>query len=156
LRAIRKAWRGDYLVTRTEFEQFRDLQGKTIEVDINFSIKKNHATLRSAERILIKNELGLDARLEIHYNPLAQAKIFTIHLLEAKGPICRLCVDNGPHPPCMHSHKHALRTPSCPRNGLKLDVVDKPELDGKTIEEVFRVFCELTNIQHNGTFHLPG
>jgi hypothetical protein len=144
------------VVTRTEFEQFRDLKGKTIESDIAFSVKKNHRTLRSAERIAIANDLKLVARLEIHYNPLALSKIFTIHVREANGPICRLCVDNGPHPPCMHSHKHALQTPSCPRNGLKLDIVDKPELDGLSIEEVFSVFCQLTNIEHRGKFHLPG
>jgi hypothetical protein len=142
-------------VTRTEFEQFRDLPEKSIEVDITFSVKKNHPSLLSAERIPIQNALGLEAKLEIHYNPELDAKVFTIHVAEANGPICRLCVDNGPHPPCMHSHKHALWTPGCPRNGLKLNVEDKPELDGMPIADVFNVFCRLTNIQHHGRFCRP-
>jgi hypothetical protein len=142
-------------VTRIEFEQFRDLQNKMIENDIIFTVKRNHATLRSAERIPITNELGLDATLHIHYNPGLDSKVFTIHVSEANGPICRLCIDNGPHPPCMHSHKHALYTASCPRNGLKLNVEDKPDLDGMPIEEAFKVFCRLTNIEHIGTFHPP-
>jgi hypothetical protein len=142
-------------VTRTEFEQFRDLPGKIIESDINFLVKKNHASLRAAERIPIINDLGLEATLNIHYNPEVDSKVFTIVVAEANGPICRLCVDNGPHPPCMHSHKHALRTPDCPRNNLKLDVTDKPELDGLPLAEVLRVFCELTNIPHTGKFCSP-
>jgi hypothetical protein len=155
MRTTRKDRVEAFEVTRIEFEQFRDLQNKTIEGDIIFTVKRNHAALRSAERILILNELGLDARLHIHYNPGLDSKIFTIQVAEANGPICRLCVDNGPHPPCMHSHKHALHTPSCPRNGLKLHVEDKPDLDGMPIGEVFKVFCQLTNIEHAGTFHPP-
>jgi len=142
-------------VTRTEFEQFRDLPGKVIEIDITFTIKRNHPSLMSAEKIPILNGLGLNALLEIHYNPDADAKVLTIHVPEANGPICRLCVDNGPHPPCMHSHKHALQTPNCPRTGLKLDVIDKPELDGRPIADIFGVFCGMTQIHHRGIFHPP-
>ena len=134
-------------MTRTEFEQFRDIQGKVIEGDISFSFKKNHPSIMAAERIKIGNALGVDAILEIHYNPDADSKVLTIVSAKAGGPICRLCVDNGPHPPCMHSHKHALLTPSCPKNNLKSDVFDRPELDGKPINEVFDVivhpgFCK--------------
>jgi hypothetical protein len=142
-------------VTRTEFEQFRDLPGKTIDRNIDFTVKKNHPSLLAAERIPIKNALGLGANLEIHYNRKTEGKILTIIVVEANGPICRLCVDNGPHPPCMRSHKHALMTPRCPRDNLKLGVEDKSELDGKTMLEVFAVFCGLVKIQHNGIFHPP-
>ena len=143
-------------MTRTEFDQFRDLSGKKIQGDISFCVKKNHPSILAAERIKIVNTLGVDALLDIHYNPDADSKVFTIVSAKANGPICRLCVDNGPHPPCMHSHKHALLTPSCPRNNLKLDVTDRPELDGRSIAHVFGVFCKLLGIQHCGTFQPPG
>lgn len=142
-------------MTRTEFEQFRDLPGKTIEGDISFVPKRNHPSIIAAERIKIVNALGVDAILEIHYNPDADSKVFTIVSANANGPICRLCVDNGPHPPYMHSHKHALRTPGCPRNNLKSDVTDKPEFDGRPIGQVFLDFCALLSIRHNGTFNPP-
>lgn len=142
-------------MTRTEFEQFRDLPGKSIDGDIEFNAKRNHASILASDRIKINNALGVDALLEIHYNPDADSKVFSILSAKANGPICRLCVDNGPHPPCMHSHKHALATPSCPRNNLKTDVIDKPELDGMAIDRAFDIFCQILSIQHNGRFHPP-
>lgn len=142
-------------MTHTEFEQFRDLPEKSIDGDIRFAVKRNHDSILAAGGIAIRNTLGVDAFLEIHYNPDADSKVFTVVSAKANGPICRLCVDNGPHPPCMHSHKHALLSPACPRNNLKTDVTDKPELDGMAIADVFKIFCGLLKIEHKGIFHSP-
>lgn len=141
-------------MTRTEFEQFRELHGKTIESHISFAPKKNHPSILTTSRLPIANSLEIQAELEIHYNPDEDSKVFMI-LVVGEGPICRLCVDNGPHGVCSSSHKHGLLTPECPRENLKRDVCSKPDLDGKTLEQAFYAFCQITNIRHVGIFTPP-
>jgi hypothetical protein len=141
-------------MTKTEFEQFRELEGKMIDSDISFAIKKNHPSMLTTSRLPIANTLNFPTELEIHYIPDADAKIFTI-LLVGEGPICRLCVDNGAHRSCASSHKHCLVSPQCPSENLKTVVLPRPDLDGKTIEFVFSEFCALTKITHKGTFNPP-
>jgi hypothetical protein len=141
-------------MTRTEFEQFRDLRDKTITSDISFSEKRNHPSILTTPRLPIVNSLDVRAELEIHYNPDEDSKIFVV-LLAGEGPICRLCVDGGPHGLCESSHKHGLITPDCPRENLKRDVQPKPELDGFPISDAFAAFCQITNISHTGSLQLP-
>ena len=61
-------------MTRTEFEQFRDLEGKSIDRDIAFLVKGNHKSLLAAERLPITNALGLDAKLEFTSTPTRTPK----------------------------------------------------------------------------------
>jgi hypothetical protein len=95
-------------VTHGEYQRFHDATDKVISTNSSFAVKGNHASLLSARRIPIENRLGLHAKLDINYCPDEESKVFVISIVEAGGAVCRLCVDNGPHPPCMFSHKHAM------------------------------------------------
>jgi hypothetical protein len=71
------------------------------------------------------------------------------------GPICRLDVDGPAHRPCGRSHKHSLQTEGCPDRNLPDGVIDRPDLAGKSLQEVFGQFCEMAQIRHTGTFEVP-
>jgi hypothetical protein len=146
---------GEQRLNRNEFNDLRDLDAKRIDANIIFSPRKQHPSILSAEGIVIVNEVGVDAVLEIHYNPESDSKVFSVMVPSAGGQICRLCVDGNPHPPCGRSHKHSLGTPECPKQNLKSEVVDLPALAGKPIDELFEEFCRMAKIQFNGEFNAP-
>ena len=99
--------------------------------------------------------LSLDAVLEIHYNPDVGSKVFIIVSRTAGGPICRLCVDGTAHHPHGRSHKHRLGSADCPKQNLRTHVEDRADLSGKSIEELFGIFCKLASITHDGKFSPP-
>ncbi|HEU4951749.1 MAG TPA: hypothetical protein VFT46_07340 [Holophagaceae bacterium] len=140
-------------MNRPEFEALRDLPDKKIEEDIRFSSKRNLGPLFTAEGIRIQNSLGYDLRLTIKFNPETGSKNFNVHL-SGVGPICRLDVDDQDHRPAGRSHKHSLHTPDCPDQNLP-QVTGRSELSGKTLEDLFRDFCIMANINHTGAFHAP-
>jgi hypothetical protein len=142
-------------VTKAEANQFYRLPSKTIVTDIRFAPKSGHPSLLVAEGIEVGNSLNWKAKLSIHFNPDEDSKIVNMHVDNEKGAICRLCVDNQPHWPCGRSHKHFVMTPDCPRQNLPSGVSDRPDLSGKTLREVFDVFCELTFITFSGEFYSP-
>jgi hypothetical protein len=142
-------------VTRTEFEELRDLENKRIETDIVFSPRRQHPSTLSAEGIKIVNDFGVDAILEIHYNPNSDAKVFSVIVPEAGGPICRLCVDGAEHHPHGRCHKHSLLTPLCPKQNLKTQISDHSALSGRPIQELFDHFCQMAKIQFTGSFSAP-
>jgi hypothetical protein len=94
-------------------------------------------------------------RLSITYNPEIGAKIINVHLAAAGGPICRLEVDNAAHRQVGRSHKHSLKTEQCPAHNLQEDLVDRPELSGRGLREIFRIFCESAKIEHTGKLLVP-
>lgn len=138
---------------RPEFEALRDLPDKVIVEDIRFSKKKNLSPLLTAEDIRIANGLGYDLRLTIKFNPETGSRNFNIHLAGV-GPICRLDVDDQAHRPAGRSHKHALQQPTCPDSNLPF-AEDRAIDSGRPVEDLFRRFCRMANIQHRGQFFAP-
>lgn len=138
---------------RSEFESLRDLPDKVIEEDIRFSKKKNLSPLLTAEDIRITNRLGYDIRLTIKFNPETGSRNFNVHL-SGVGPICRLDVDDQAHRPAGRSHKHSLKLPTCPHNNLPF-AEDRAGDSGRGLEDLFRRFCLMANIQHRGQLFGP-
>ena len=139
---------------RITFEGLRDLPGKKIEADIRFSKRTALAPVLVAEGIRIDNEHGVELVLNIQFNPKVGAKTMNVHV-PGVGPICRLDVDGPAHRPHGRSHKHSLEDEKCPRRNLPDGVIDRPDLAGKSIREVFEEFCEMASIEHVGCFEEP-
>ena len=64
-------------------------------------------------------------------------------------------VDGTPHRPAGRSHKHALQSERCPDRNLPDGVVDRADLSGKSVRELFDVFCAIGNIEYIGAFESP-
>lgn len=139
---------------RPEFEALRDLPGKVIRQDIKFSRRDALRPALSAEGISIENASGVELSLTITWNPEHNGKTFNVHA-KGVGAICRLDVDSTPHRPCGRSHKHSLRTPQCPQRNLRREVVDRSDLAGQSLAQVFAGFCAMANITYEGEFVAP-
>lgn len=137
-----------------EFRRLRDLPGKRIVGDIRLAPRSDISAAWEAKDILITNADGVDARMTIQLVTETGAKTINVKV-PGVGPICRLEVDSRPHRPASRSHKHALRTADCPRDNLKRDVIDRPDLSGRPLTEVFDAFCRMAQITHEGTLILP-
>jgi hypothetical protein len=137
---------------RTEFEALRDLPGKKITQDLRF---RRVAAVRPnvvAEDLVIQNSAGTELRLTVHYNPERGSKTFNVHV-PGGSPICRLDVDGPPHRPAGESHKHSCQGPLDPN--LRDGVIDRPDLSGKPLEELFATFCQMAQIEFTGAIELP-
>jgi hypothetical protein len=141
-------------VKRSEFEALRDLTGKKIEADIRFAHPRNLSPVWVAENVSIATAGGEALSLHISYNPIVGSKTFNV-VKPGVGPICRLDVDGPAHRPAGRSHKHSLQTTRCPDRNLPDGVLDKPEYAGRSIEDLFRIFCQLAHIEFTGTFMAP-
>ena len=140
---------------RKTFEALRDVPGKLIRGDIRFVASRTIRPLLVAEDVRIQNQFGVDLRLTIKHNPEVGSSTFNVHV-PGVGPICRLDVDGPPHPPLGRSHKHAVQTEDCPRRNLPDGVLDRPDLSGKSVPDLFAAFCEMAFIDHHGAFFAPG
>jgi hypothetical protein len=141
-------------VDRKDFEALRDIEGKQIEQDIRFAKRQAHLPALLAEQIRIENGEGVDLILTISYNPEVGSKTFNVHV-PGRGPICRLDVDGPAHRPAGRSHKHALQDTRCPDRNLPDEVVDRPDLSGQGVRELFQEFCNMAKIEHTGVFEAP-
>lgn len=139
---------------RGDFEALRDVPDKFIDVDIRFARRDQMRPALVAESMVIENGLGIQLRLQITFNPETGAKNFNV-FVPGVGPICRLDVDGPPHPGAGRSHKHSLRTNRCPDRNLPDGVVDRPDLAGRSVRELFGVFCQMACISHRGIFVAP-
>lgn len=139
---------------RTEFEALRDLPTKEIASDIKFARLNAISPWHYAENVRVANSAGVDLRMTIGYNEAVGSIKINVHV-PGTGPICRLCVDNRPHPPAGKSHKHALQSSQCPEHNLRDGVVDRPDLGGKSVREVFALFCRIAGIRHQGQLQAP-
>lgn len=139
---------------RIEFETLRDLPGKVISSDIVFNTKRQTSPLLTTDDLKISNGSNIDARMVIQYNPEVGSKTINIHV-QGLGPVCRLDVDGPAHRPCGRSHKHSLQSERCPDRNLPDNVIDRPDLAGRSLLEVFQEFCTIANITHTGTFVPP-
>lgn len=135
---------------RAEFEHLRGIPGKIIHGDIRLARRAN-LIARVADGIQITNPIQVPLRMNIAFNPESGAKTINV-VVQGLGPICRLDVDGPAHRPAGRSHKHSLQTARCPGRNLPDNVVDRQDLSGKPIEELFLIFCEIAQISHAGTF----
>lgn len=136
-------------MNRTEFIELRDLPGKRIVVDIVLKRKKDRSIVFASGAVPIEAPSGVLANLHIEFNEETETKSLNV-MLVGVGPVCRLEVDSRPHRPAGRSHKHALKTPECPSNNLPLEVMDRPDLAGQSLEEVFAEFFTMAHIEYTG------
>ncbi|NOY91025.1 MAG: hypothetical protein GXP55_07405 [Deltaproteobacteria bacterium] len=141
-------------MVRTDFETLRDLPGKVIKGDIKLSRRQATAPALVAEGIVIDNAGGVELKLNITFNPEVGSKTFNVRAVGV-GPVCRLDVDGPAHRPAGRSHKHSVQSDRCPDRNLPDGVIDRPDLAGRSLNEVFSVFCEMAQIDHQGTFMAP-
>lgn len=139
---------------RREFERLRDMPGKRIIGDIHLEQRSEISVAWEARDIPITNADGVEALLNVQLVVETGAKTLNVKI-PGIGPICRLEVDSRPHKPAGRSHKHSLHYPDCPRHNLKKDVVDRSDLDGQSLKEVFDAFCRMAHIVHDGSLILP-
>lgn len=140
---------------RTEFEVLRDLQGKLIEGDVRLASSSHLGSVLAADDILIRNSANAGLILNLTYLPARRGFKINVHV-RGVGPICRLEVNGPEHPGATRTHKHALRTSRCPNRNLHQDVAARPDLQGKTMQEVWRSFCEMASISHHGNLVCEG
>ncbi|KAA0582195.1 hypothetical protein FZ983_06765 [Azospirillum sp. B21] len=139
---------------RSEFERLRDMRGKRIIGDIRLERRSEISVAWEARDIPIINADGVEARLNVQLVAETGAKTLNVKI-PGIGLICRLEVDSRPHKPAGRSHKHSLHHPDCPRENLKREVVDRSDLDGRSLKEVFGAFCRMAHIVHDGSLILP-
>jgi hypothetical protein len=141
-------------VNRRDFEALRDEPNKIIEGPIRLVRRVATSPALVADGIVIQSSSGFDARLSVAYNPEIGSKTCNVYV-PGLGPICRLDVDGPAHRPAGRSHKHSLQSARCPDRNLPDDVLDRPDLAGRSLREVFRAFCEMAHIVHNGELIIP-
>lgn len=139
---------------RNEFEHLRDLPGKSINGPIVLKGKPGHAPELYATDVVIENDAGADLLMDVSFNPETDKK--TVNVRErGVGPICRLDVDGPAHRPVTGCHKHSLQKPDCPKNNLPLEVKDRADLSGKSIQDVLDEMCRLGSIEGNPQVQTP-
>jgi hypothetical protein len=140
-------------VTRTEFEQLRDVPDKLIAGDLSFSLKKNSRPLCILESVPVENTLGVDLLIGGHYNPELSKIVFTFHV-RGVGPICRVCINGREHPGAGRTHKHDLINEDDPSGNLP-HAVERPDLAKKAIHDAWVTVCRQAKIEHQGNLVLP-
>jgi hypothetical protein len=142
------------VMDRAAFEGVRNIPGKVIRGEIRLVARRQTHPALVAENIVIQNDSGVALKLNISYNPEVGSKTFNV-TAAGIGPICRLDVDGPAHRPAGRSHKHSLQTDRCPDRNLPDGVDDRPDLAGKTVIDLFKIFCTMADITHDGTFFPP-
>lgn len=140
---------------RTEFEALRDLPAKMIEGDVRLAVNPRTDPVLTADDIPIVNAANVELILNATYLPRRKALKINVHA-RGLGPICRLEVNGQEHPGATRTHKHALKTPRCPAQNLHTDVKARPELRGKSLRDVWRIFCDQASITHRGALICEG
>lgn len=141
-------------MNRTEFEALRDLPGKRIREDIRFSQRRATQPSIVAEDIRIENDAGADLRLMISYNPEVGSTTINVHV-PGTGPICRLDIDGHRHGSAGRCHKHSVQGERCPDRNLPDGTLDRSDLSGSSVREIFTDFCARAQIVHEGAFEPP-
>lgn len=134
---------------RLEFEALRELSDKAIRGSIRLIQKQATRPLQTAERIRIENSFGYSLLMNINYNPETGSKGINV-TLAGEGAICRLDVDGTNHGAAGRSHKHSVQDEQSVRRSLRDGVVPRSDLNGKSLRDVFRDFCERARIRFEG------
>lgn len=135
-------------MNRHVFEQLRASKEKSIKSVIKLKVTPRSSSTYEARNILIDNPSGYTAFMTIRYNKDTEAKTINVSI-DGIGPICRLDVDAQEHRPVGRNHKHDLKTSGCPNKNIP-HAVARTGLSGKTIEEIFEIFCGEALIDHCG------
>lgn len=142
-------------MNRTEFEALRNLPDKIVAADIVFA-QKNSTTLVFQD-VAVSNSLGIDLVLNGSFKPDIPAVKYNF-CIKGVGPICRpICridVNGSIHGNEGRTHKHDLRSESCPRNNLP-HAQQRPDFENLTAKQVWTKICLMANIQHTGRFEEP-
>jgi hypothetical protein len=142
-------------MNRTDFEQLRDLPGKTIPVDIRFSAKRETSPNWTFENVPVINTLGWEIILNGTYKPHIPSITFNF-VQKGVGPICRLDVNGTVHPGAGRSHKHDLQQETDQKPSRNLPhAIPRNELSQKPVREIWEMLCKQANIIHNGVFYAP-
>jgi hypothetical protein len=139
-------------MTRREFEKLRDLPGKKLVGDIVYTYAEATSPVATFDSMKIENSLDIPLRLSGKYNGLVPTIVFNFRIMGV-GPICRVEVNSTMHKGS-RTHKHALTTEDDPRQNLP-NVVNRPDLAGKSARQVWMMLCEQANIEHVGQFIDP-
>ncbi len=140
-------------MTRQDFEKLRDLPNKEITSDIAFEKKKETTPNLVFDQVPLDNSLGVDIVLNGTYKPAIPSVTFNF-VLRGVGPICRLCVNGTFHKNIGRTHKHELVRDDDPRLNLPIAIA-QPDLDGKSMKEIWATLCRQANIIHTGKFIDP-
>lgn len=140
-------------MTRREFENLRDIVGKVIEGDIQYTAPGECSPLLIFDNIHVQNSLGYDIRLNGKFNPLLPSIVFNFRILDV-GPICRVEVNSTVHNGT-RTHKHSLWEEEDPRRNLPSNVIARPDLEGLTAKKVWDKLCIEAKITHKGVFEEP-
>ncbi len=138
---------------RVEFEQLRDLPGKTIPGDIRYLRRPDASPALTFEGVPVENELGWSVLLNGRYVPATGYFNFNF-VVKQVGPICRVCVNGPDHPGTGRTHKHDLRVDVDPRRNLPTAVA-RPDLATLTPAQVWAALCQAAQINHAGEFIDP-
>ncbi|MCA3269660.1 MAG: hypothetical protein INF44_04835 [Thalassospira sp.] len=130
------------------------MDGKTIDVDIVFTQPRETALVFVASRIPINSSSGVKANLDIRYVPVNDYSCFNV-TIEGTGQVCRLEHNANVHRNAGRDHKHTLQNEDCPQKDIP-SAVSFPGLSGKTVKEIFTIFCKSAHINHSGDFIEPG
>jgi hypothetical protein len=141
-------------MTRSEFEQLRDLPGKRITADIVFQRSRVTSPNLTFENVVVENSLNWEVLLNGTFKPDLPSVTYNFYIKSVGGAICRVCVNGMSHLNAGRTHKHDLQHESDPRNNLPV-AVSRPDLVGKTAREVWAMLMQQANIQHTGGFIDP-
>ncbi len=133
---------------------------KSIDGNIDLLKTKHGKTEIHKIIVAIENDIGYELEMKIEFNPRSNSKVINVTCKNISGPICRLEADANQHyiektEKKSRNHKHSLQNENSPRKNLKDGVVEREELSGKTIEDIFKIFCKEASIQHKGKFNEP-
>lgn len=121
--------------------------------NIRFSPKPYGKPKLVATDIGIENTGDVAIKLDVTYNPILDSINLNVSAT-GEGPICRLDVRHTNHRESGRTHKHELTSekdvPTLPF------AIAVPEAEDLPLEEAFRLFCRMSNIEFEGSFHEPG
>jgi len=137
-----------------EFQALRDLPDKQVRDDIRFSASRDNHHSLTFNKMVVHNTDGWTVMLNGTYKPGIGTISFNFVVQEAGGPVCRIDVNGTIHKNAGRTHKHDLTHDDDPRNNLP-HAVARPDLVGKTAQQVWDELCQQAQITHLGTFHPP-
>ncbi len=140
-------------MNRSDFEILRGLDGKYIDDDIEFRASPETGPNLSFDKIVIYNRIGYKIFLNGTYSPRIK-KITYNFVLKGLGPICRVDVNGTFHKDKGRTHKHEVINEGDPQRNLP-EAIARPDLEGKTPREVWKIICKEAKIEHRGEFKEP-
>lgn len=140
---------------REKFKALRKLPGKEIDVDIEFSMRRNTPDhIVSFERVPVNNSLGIDVVAGGEYNRKTGRLTIYFALRESRKHICRFCVNGAIHADVGRTHKHELMEEGDLLSDLP-HAKRREDLEQLSPRQVWETVCTQAGIRHNGNFVDP-